>query len=87
MAHTFEEGDRVRYIGPPEPGSGEPSLGIPDLMPGEEGWLIDAYPPDHVWVVSWDSHGTIDMGGADDLEWLGYNEPDAMKRVPKDSNR
>lgn len=83
MAHEFVEGDRVRYIGPSEPGSGDESAGIPDLMPGEEGWLIDLYEPARVCVVAWDRHFTLDMGGTSDLEWLGRNEPDPIKRVPE----
>lgn len=81
--HNFVEGDRVRYIGPPQPGSGEPTQRILDLMPGEEGWVIDIYDPARVCVVSWDRHSTIDMGGTSELEWLGRNEADAMKRVPE----
>ena len=59
--HEFKEGDRVRYVGPPQPGSGEPDFGIPDLMPGEAGWLMEVYEPAHVWVVAWDRHVTLDM--------------------------
>lgn len=80
MRHEFKEGDRVRYTGAPETGSGEPALGIPALTPGEEGWLIDL--DEHCLIVSWDRHGTVDMAGPSDLEWLGLNEPDPIKRVP-----
>ncbi len=83
MGHQFAEGDRVRYVGNPAPGSGEATLGIPDLMPGEEGWVIDVYAPAHVCVVSWDRHGTVDMGGTSDLEWLGRNERGPLNRVPE----
>lgn len=51
--HDFVEGDRVRYVGPPQPGSGEPTQGIPDLMRGEEGWVVDVHEPAGVCVVSW----------------------------------
>ena len=82
-AHNFVEGDRVRYAGAPWEGSGEPSLGIPDLVRGEEGWVIDVSPDAGVLVVSWDCCSTFDMAGPSDLEYLGYSEPDPMKRVPK----
>ncbi len=81
--HDFVEGDRVRYVGPPQPGSGEPAYGIPDLMPGEEGWIIDLYEPARVCVVSWDRYNTVDMEDTSDLEWLGRNEPDGSKRGPE----
>ncbi|MCA1707312.1 MAG: hypothetical protein LC808_30220 [Actinobacteria bacterium] len=80
--HEFKEGDRVRYTGPIDVGSGEPSLGIPDLTPGDEGWVIDIHPPAHVCVVSWDEHGTIDMGSTKDLEWLGLNKPPRLWKPP-----
>jgi hypothetical protein len=82
VTHHFREGDRVRFTGPTWEDSGEPQLGIPDLARGEEGWVIDVSEEAGVLVVAWDRCSTFDMAGPEDLEYLDYNEPDPMKRVP-----
>jgi hypothetical protein len=56
------------------------------LSTSDEGWLTskdDDADVGPVWVVSWDRCSTFDMVDSSDLEYLGYNEPDPMKRVPK----
>jgi hypothetical protein len=48
----LKPGDRVRYAGPPLAGSGVPSMNLPDLVPGDEGLVVDVAPDGSV-VVSW----------------------------------
>lgn len=65
----------MRYVGYPEA-----------ELTGDEGWVLEVdldAGGGPVLIVSWDRAGTMDMGSSSDLEYLGYNEPNPMKRVPK----
>lgn len=48
---NLKVGDRVSYVGPPI-GSGVPEIGAPDLIPGDEGRIVDVA-QDGAVVVQW----------------------------------
>ena len=78
----FREGDRVRYIGPPS-ASTVNDVGLPDVVPGGLGWVIDEYYGGQR-VVDWDGAATECVSDSH-LEKVGdRSEPDPYKRIAGD---